>query len=212
MYVTKSIEATACHCPPSYIFPVLNISLLLKNFFSLYSPQFGGQEPGSAQEVETWAREKYGASWNFMDKVRLFIALLCFDRKLHAIYKKGGCQRFRRPPPLCLLEDGPARLLDQRHQVELHQVLDQQGGDTSGKVWTGFNVDITKLHFQVWTQRQRSSHCGGRSPEAAVAFTLMAKYDHQQILGSPTHNWQKSNQSLLSLDEDFPERPRRRFV
>jgi len=31
--------------------------------------QFGGQEPGTAQEVETWAREKYGASWHFMDKV-----------------------------------------------------------------------------------------------------------------------------------------------
>ena len=31
--------------------------------------QFGGQEPGTAKEVETWAREKYGASWHFMDKV-----------------------------------------------------------------------------------------------------------------------------------------------
>merc|ERR1712107_554956 len=33
--------------------------------------QFGGQEPGTAQEVETWAREKYGASWYFMEKVEV---------------------------------------------------------------------------------------------------------------------------------------------
>ena len=42
------------------------------NFYkplTFLSCQFGGQEPGTAQEVETWAREKYGASWYFMEKV-----------------------------------------------------------------------------------------------------------------------------------------------
>ena len=47
---------------------------------------------------------------------------------------QGGGQRFRRPPPLCLSQDGPTWLPHQRHQVELHQVSHQQGGQASGKV------------------------------------------------------------------------------
>ena len=57
---------TLIHLPSSEYF------FIVKEFLFPVFPQFGGQEPGSAQEVETWAREKYGASWNFMDKVRLF--------------------------------------------------------------------------------------------------------------------------------------------
>ena len=97
------------------------------------SNQFGGQEPGTAQEVETWAREKYGASWHFMDKVTSFRDLV---EKLKMFFLPGGRQWFRRPPPLCLPENRPTWLPDQRYQVELHQVPDQQRGNTSGKVWT----------------------------------------------------------------------------
>ena len=46
-----------------------NWGLIFTNLWLLLSCQFGGQEPGTAQEVETWAREKYGASWYFMEKV-----------------------------------------------------------------------------------------------------------------------------------------------
>ena len=44
--------------------------------------QFGGQEPGTAQEVETWAREKYGASWYFMEKVFKVFQIFCQVRSI----------------------------------------------------------------------------------------------------------------------------------
>ena len=92
--------------------------------------------PGQGRSMEP-----PGTSW--IRSVHLHSSTIC------VFFLQGGRQWLRRPPPLCLPEDGPTRLPDQRHQVELHQVPDQQGGETSCKVWTGFNLGGTRMSHDV---------------------------------------------------------------
>ena len=65
---------------------------------------------------------------------------------------QGGGQRLRHPPPLCLSQDRPTWLPHQRHQVELHQVPHQQGGQASGKVG---GREVQYLYFRNSNQLLR---------------------------------------------------------
>ena len=99
-----------------------------------------------------------------------------------------------------------------------------------GKQWQGLNSHQNVrwgFSSQVWTQRQHSSHCGGRGWEAALKLhscqqllnwpwwqlyhQLAGDRDHQLTQGSPAGKKQ-TRPTMLSSNEDFPHRPRLGFV
>ena len=103
--------------------------------------------------------EHLGISWRMNSKyfkysIKYWASSWIKGRTIIYMWLKyqGGGQRLRHPPPLCLSQDRPTRLPHQRHQVELHQVSHQQGGQASGKVG---GREVQYLYFRNSNQLLR---------------------------------------------------------